>query len=148
MHKIRIALANVHLVRARTIMFKLSTVFAVMLISAGGVLVLVQAPMLAVLQIAAPVPELLPILVIILGFQHCISIHRDALKLAGKQWVEVRILVITLFAATLTQTFVLHTFSGPWLASVAAMCIVAALVQILLAHFTLQRLRPARASHA
>jgi hypothetical protein len=87
---------------------------------------------LPALRITISASIVLPTLVILLGIQHCISVHRDVLKLTGQQWMEVRILVGSLTAATLAHFVVSVALRSDWLTTVAAMCFSSALVQLYL----------------
>jgi len=124
----------------------LSFFFFVALAAGSLALFFIQPLVFSALRINAAPSGLLPALVFLLGIQHCISVHRDLLKLIGQVWAEVRVLVGALAVATLAHQIFVLVLDGPWLWGVTAFCVLSALVQVALAYLQVRRLSPAHSS--
>jgi hypothetical protein len=114
----------------------LSAAFFVATVAIGSVAALAQDTLLGAFRISAAPSLLLPSLLCLLGMQHCISVVRDQLKLSGRYWTEVLILVASLGVAGLSHLGALALGAG-WIASVATICLAAAASQVLLTYLCL-----------
>jgi len=141
-HRIQDSFRAGQLRRLLSINLLLTLIFLSLLIGTSIAMLVAQPTLFSLMHISAPATLLFPVLIVLLGLQHCISVHRDTLKLASHEWTEVRILVASLGAATVVHFGVVYLAGASWPWSVAAMCLVAALVQVLLSYVALsERLR-------
>lgn len=117
----------------------LSLSYLGLMLCAAVVLGFIQWPLFTWFKVTAPVSLLLPVLVFVLGLQHCISVHRDVLKLSGQLWTEVGILTVSLSISAIVHYAAALWFDWPWTVNVASMCIAAAAVQVGLSYIAISR---------
>jgi len=139
LHKVQRSIQNNDLAGAAKINATLSLLFLAAL-SAGSLVVFAAEPViLSVLNIQAVHPVLFPALIFLLGFQHCVSVHRDLLKLTGQVWIEVKVLAVTLGIAALVYELSVTVIDSAWPTSVALFCLASALTQVLLSYLWMRR---------
>jgi hypothetical protein len=116
------------------LMRRLTLFFFGLLLVFTSVIFLVHRPVLQLFNVPQENWYLFPGMFLLLGLQHVISGYRDLLKFTGGPWLEVKILVLSLFFGLMAYSIIKLLLPGNWVLAVTAMVLFVVIVQFFFAN--------------